>query len=314
MKQTRILVAATLLAAALGACKKTEKAEPTPKPEPKAQLDAAPAPKPAVVDAAPVTDGKIKPFLYAVEKDGNTLFLLGSMHIGVDPSSLPDWVFTRVDAAKTFAMEADVSDINATKALMLPEGKSLDKMLGDDYWKKLVDAVGAPMAEGLKGFKPAAAATLLELHGLPMTLPMDMVLLERAKDHKAKVVYLEEAALQERVLEKWYDVQMLKDMLDTLDESGAKQQELFDAYKRGDEATMEKLGADKSDWKRSPEEYDAMMKDLLYDRNASWIPALEKMLGDGGAFVVVGAAHLIGPGSVIDLLRKKGYSVTRVES
>src|SRR5690349_18776613 len=105
MKQTRILVAATVLAAALGACKKSEPAK-TEKTEKTEKADAGTGTgtgtaTPVAADAAPVADGKIKPFLYAVEKDGKVSHLLGSMHIGVDPSSLPDFVFTRVDAAKT---------------------------------------------------------------------------------------------------------------------------------------------------------------------------------------------------------------------
>ena len=46
----------------------------------------------------------------------------------------------------------------------------------------------------------------------------------------------------------------------------------------------------------------------------SWIPAIEKMISEGEGFVAVGAAHLIGAGSVVELLQKKGYSVTRVGS
>jgi uncharacterized protein YbaP (TraB family) len=51
-------------------------------------------------------------------------------------------------------------------------------------------------------------------------------------------------------------------------------------------------------------------KTLLDDRNARWVPQLEKMLADGHVyFVTVGVAHLIGPGGVPNLLRKAGYIV-----
>jgi uncharacterized protein YbaP (TraB family) len=53
---------------------------------------------------------------------------------------------------------------------------------------------------------------------------------------------------------------------------------------------------------------------LLLDRNASWIPVIERMLADNRQdLVVVGAAHLAGPGSVLDLLAKAGYTVTRIQ-
>lgn len=56
-------------------------------------------------------------------------------------------------------------------------------------------------------------------------------------------------------------------------------------------------------------------KMMLSDRNAAWIPALEKCLqGDQPTLVMVGAGHLCGPGSVVDLLEKKGYRPVRLIS
>ena len=49
---------------------------------------------------------------------------------------------------------------------------------------------------------------------------------------------------------------------------------------------------------------------LLVERNRNWIPHIEKCLkSDEKCFVVVGAAHLVGPDSVVDLLQKAGYKV-----
>jgi uncharacterized protein YbaP (TraB family) len=49
----------------------------------------------------------------------------------------------------------------------------------------------------------------------------------------------------------------------------------------------------------------------LLARNRSWIPALEKAHAAGGAFVAVGALHLVGEGSVVELLRARGFTVER---
>jgi uncharacterized protein YbaP (TraB family) len=54
------------------------------------------------------------------------------------------------------------------------------------------------------------------------------------------------------------------------------------------------------------------MEDLLYKRNASWIEPIEKAHAEGPLFVAVGAMHAIGPKSVLELLEKKGYKVTRI--
>jgi uncharacterized protein len=53
---------------------------------------------------------------------------------------------------------------------------------------------------------------------------------------------------------------------------------------------------------------------LLYDRNQNWVPQIERLLQDNREdLIVVGGAHLAGPGSVLDLLGKAGYTVTRIQ-
>ena len=54
------------------------------------------------------------------------------------------------------------------------------------------------------------------------------------------------------------------------------------------------------------------MKELLLDRNASWIEPIEKLHARGGGFVAVGAMHLIGKRSVLDLLAQRGFTIKRL--
>ncbi|MCS6821608.1 MAG: TraB/GumN family protein [Microscillaceae bacterium] len=55
------------------------------------------------------------------------------------------------------------------------------------------------------------------------------------------------------------------------------------------------------------------IKTLLIDRNLKWIPVLEKTWAKGkSAFIAVGAGHLPGEFGIINLLRKKGYTVTPI--
>lgn len=58
----------------------------------------------------------------------------------------------------------------------------------------------------------------------------------------------------------------------------------------------------------------AFLERLIYARNRNWIAPLEAMLADNSEnLVIVGAAHLIGDRSVLDLLTQAGYTVTRVQ-
>ena len=57
-----------------------------------------------------------------------------------------------------------------------------------------------------------------------------------------------------------------------------------------------------------------MRRRLLTDRNARWLPQIEALLARDGedALVVVGAGHLVGPGSVVEMLRARGLAVMRM--
>ena len=52
---------------------------------------------------------------------------------------------------------------------------------------------------------------------------------------------------------------------------------------------------------------------FLEDRNQKWIPQMERMMGNKSVFFAVGAAHLGGQEGVIELLIKKGYTLTPIK-
>ena len=107
----------------------------------------------------------------------------------------------------------------------------------------------------------------------------------------------------------------VRSVLAEADQLEQKSMELLAAYTSGDEAAIAKLSDDRDGWRktgRTDAEYDQMNEEMLLGRNRSWIPEIEKLIAEGDAFVAVGAMHLIGDGSVVDLLRKDGYEVERV--
>lgn len=271
----------------------------------------------AVVDAAPPTDALLaRPFFYAIERAGKTIHILGTVHLGIEPTRLPPVVWDRLAAAKAFAMETNIMDPALLGAVMRDDGTTLDQELGPEYWAKLETALGKDMAANVKTLKASVVATLLAVRGLPMTQPMDLALMQKAKSGGARIIFLEEAKLQQALLDKWMDARALKEMLDDLAGGEAKNKQMLAAYTAGDEAAVETLTFDREEFMKSgrPEaEYDAMVNEMLLDRNASWIAAIEKLAAEGDAFIAVGAAHLYGKGSVLELLGAKGYKVTRVE-
>lgn len=310
--------------AASAACKKTEKAPPKPTTTEVGSAtgsgSAGSAGSAAAADPwskpEPKKDPLKNPLLWSIEKDGKTSYVLGTMHTGVDPTTrLPDIVWKKLDEAKIFAMETDLGGA-AKLDVLLKSGQSLKDLLGPEYWKKLEDALGVQEANRLIGFKPMIPATLISMKGLEQTPPMDGVLQGRALNQNKKIVFLEPIDLQAKVLEKWMNIQALKDMLDDVDGQQKRGHEMYDAYVSGDEkrilAINEEEHQDFIKKGRPQKEYDEQMEDMLYRRNASWIPTIEKINAEGPAFIAVGALHLVGEKSVLDMLQKKGFKITRI--
>jgi uncharacterized protein YbaP (TraB family) len=73
------------------------------------------------------------------------------------------------------------------------------------------------------------------------------------------------------------------------------------AWQRGDTAWFESQL--KSELGRDPKLYES----VLVARNRKWVPKIEALLNDDRNYlVIVGTAHLVGQGSVLDLLKKDG--------
>lgn len=303
MKRWPVGLAVAILAASVS-CKKAD----------------APAPRPGSADPGLTTpvakDPLPHPLFWAVEKDGTTTYVLGTMHVGVDPEArIPERIWHTLDQAPAFAMETDLSKAG-TLDVVRHDGGSLHADLGDAYWRKLEQALGSDTAQRMDPMKPMIPATLLSMRGLPETPAMDGALFARASSEHKRIVFLEPIEREEAVLEKWMDVRALEAMLDDLPAGEQHSKDMLAAYVAGDEAKIQALtDAERADFTRSGRtdaEYDQQMEDLLFARNASWIPELEQLHAHGGAFVAVGAMHLIGKRSVLDLLRQRGYTVTRL--
>ena len=56
----------------------------------------------------------------------------------------------------------------------------------------------------------------------------------------------------------------------------------------------------------------SLYKALFLNRNIAWTKQIEHLLaGKGTAFIAVGTGHLVGSDSVIAMLERDGYKVTR---
>jgi uncharacterized protein YbaP (TraB family) len=272
------------------------------------------AEQPIAVDATPA--------LWTVQKDGKTLYLFGSIHLL--PAQLK-WRRPEIDAAiaaaKVFVFEAPVDGAGSGAMSnfvetggKLPKGKTLQDVLPADLYGKLEEASWKvnypPML--LKQFRPWLAAVSLELFtyikaGFSTWYGVDHLIEEEAKRNGRRLDYLE--TVEEQLsffsrLNRKTEIAYLSETVRSVLEDPNSPNDLVNAWASGKPEKMIPLLDDA--FARVP----ALRGQLLVARNKNWIPKLEAMLASPDThFVTVGVGHLVGPGSVVALLRAKGYQV-----
>jgi uncharacterized protein YbaP (TraB family) len=196
---------------------------------------------------------------------------------------------------------------------MLPAGQLLEEVVSPATFalvSKTVGDLGLPI-EPLKRFKPwMLALTLLGLQwqqaGFDPQLGLDRHFYDRAKSEGRAIEGLETLDYQIRRFDEIpmsEQDHLLAETLKTLATEIASVKTLADAWKAGDIAALERIVL--KDLKAEPKMYQR----LLVDRNRNWLPKIEALLERSRAFVVVGAAHLVGPDGLLALLKAKGYVV-----
>ncbi len=308
MSALRKLVFATVpFALAAQACSTTSPA-PVTKPQAKPVATA----KPVVAPTPVAKPAQTRPLFWRVDGKNGPSYLLGTMHFGVDPSKhLTPRIWTAVDKASAVVFEADLSDTKALAAALKPGPTPLDKQLSPVHWSKLLTIMGfAPSSMGANQLRRMPAwvvLTQLMVKALPTTPSMDGVLEKRAKKAGQRLVYLESMQTQINVVRTFLSAKVLAKTIDRWQEYRAETTKFLDLYKSGDAPTLAKAGTSGLVEDIGTAGLDA----LLYRRNRSWIAKLATLIDAGNAFVAVGALHLVGETSVIDLLRKRGYKITR---
>lgn len=101
---------------------------------------------------------------------------------------------------------------------------------------------------------------------------------------------------------------LLVSMIDDSTSAAADFQKMLAAWSSGDIEVIAKTFDD--ELKKAPE----IARVLIDERNANWVQWLKgRMEKPGTVMVAVGAGHLAGEGSVVDLLQKQGLKVQRVQ-
>jgi uncharacterized protein YbaP (TraB family) len=278
----------------------------------------------ALVAHAQATDA---PALWKVEGAKAPMFLFGSMHL------LPPGVGWRTEAVwqalattEVVVFETDIDALADGRRIgslvrqhgLLREGRVLNDAIPDDTrraFEAIATEFGLPPS-GFASMRPWLAAVTLSMRfmarqGSETGLGVDQQLNEWARSQGRIRASLEPLESQVRMfadLPPDEEAEFLAVTLRQIRETPQILGDLLDAYRRGDLESLERTV------NRGMDEFPGLRKRMLADRHERWLPQIERMMAEPRThFIVVGAAHLAGPDSVVTMLRARGVRVERME-
>jgi len=264
---------------------------------------------------------------YRLQGAGGAGWLLGSLHFGSDdlyPLSEPlQRAFARSDR---LLVEVDLLALDSAEVARVVSGAghyaerdALRRHVPEMLWQDLVGAargLDMPVRSIEQQHPWLAALTLttrfLERSGLRADRGVDRHFLLRARRAGMRVVELESFEQQIALLSglpEAEQVLMLQDTLARIEAGTTLAMELLDAWRTGD---RERLRGLLLGGVGSGERGRALMRRLLDVRNVAMARRVAVELGDGAAgdaFVVVGAAHLLGDAGLHRELERLGVRV-----
>ena len=256
--------------------------------------------------------------------EDTTIYLLGTVHI-LRPET--NWqseeITNAIASADTVVFEADVSSPAAQQELarlvlsegLFTDGRTLSDVLSERQEMKLakvLKTMDLPYSS-IQPMRPWFAALTMSnvamvKGGFDPESGVEIVLTEQANKSGKSLDFLETAKDQILILSGLPEdaqVDFLMSSADSLGDTPEMLDVLVSEWADGDVAGLGVLMSD-PDTMGSEIVYEA----LLLERNQNWVPKIEAMLDEPGIrLVAVGAAHLAGDDSVIEMLRDKGYDI-----
>lgn len=270
------------------------------------------------------TPAPAAPAMWEVRDDDSAIWLFGSFHILPEGLEWRTPLFDRtLTGADKIVFEADVRPASMARIGaeafargIYTDGTLLTDLMDTQAENKLREVVGLldlPVGS-LLAMKPWFAANTISVGAMTAQgysgEGVEFVLQPDLPDDRQ--VYLESDEQQLDVLAGAPEAEQLAMLKATLEEIEAMPKILDKMVSSWVGGTPENLG-DLFLFEMGGFE-GTFLERLIYARNRNWIEPLETMLADNQeVLVIVGAAHLIGDGSLLDLLERAGYEVARIQ-
>ena len=280
--------------------------------------------------ATPLAHAADRGALFRLTLDGHVMHLFGTLHVGLpDFYPLEDRLTGALAEASTLALEidpdqprADLQDALRTYGMLAPGNPAYDSLPSGQ--KRRLDRLlqqGGLDASSMLSFKPVLLATMLALaeytrQGYRADLSSDAWLARQARRRHVRVLALKSLGGQLALLDRlpmpdrW---RFLEEMMDTI-ESGAQRteaREVVRAWSTADRQALDRM-AERCKTDRSVSGR-FVTQVLLKERNVGLAERLLQLLPtEDRTVAAIGVLHLLGTGSVPELLAQSGVSVERI--
>jgi uncharacterized protein YbaP (TraB family) len=261
-------------------------------------------------------------FLWKVQSGDKVMYLAGSVHaLTADAYPLNPAYQRAFEASGVLVEEIDLAEADPLSGGLglLAKGMYSD---GRTFSTVVSRPTAALVAEKLKNtplsleliqpMKPWMVMLMLEAlgaqaAGLDPELGLDKHFYNLAPSAGKQVIGLETAASQVDRFDKMPEPmqeQLLRSELAEMETEQTSLRALLTAWQAGDAAAIEKMLL--ASFNENPTAYES----LITERNRNWMPQLEACLKrPQPCFVVVGAAHVVGPQGLLSMLRQRGYRI-----
>ena len=267
-------------------------------------------------------------FLWRFTSNTSTLYLAGSLHLlkqGLYP--LPTQYEQAFNLSNKLVLEITTDQISPSEiyaktqaAARLTKQRYLRESFSAQDYSQLAStaALYGVQLQALQSYKPAMVYTQLSLMGfIALGYDPDLGVEEHFSKSKASKDILQLESLDRQLgflfaQPMATQIAVLMDTVQQFNEIETVASDLVRAWAAGDDATMATLIADQNGASDLIKDFS---KQLLDQRNEDMSEKIARYLNtEESYFVLVGAAHLAGPNSIIKLLEKNGLRGERIYS
>lgn len=248
-------------------------------------------------------------------------YYLGTMHIlCADDAKISEQLQLVLNQVSAIYFELDLDDMaqmfGAMKAMVMKNGKTLPELLSPEDYQKVVkffDGKSPLPFKMLESYKPLLLSSMVaeDLMSCETTQGMEMLLMEAANKKKLPINGLETMAYQVGLFDSIPYEEQAKALIQSIDSISQQQVELerlLAAYRSQDLGAIEKLTMEEESG------IGGNLDLLLYGRNKNWVEQFQDIAQKGSVLFAVGAGHLPGEQGVLELLKKKGYTLRPLQN